>query len=91
MLEEWHVAAACRGVDPELFFADSTTSYGKWMEAEAKAECRICPVRRRCLEDAMRIESAAPGSRSGIFGGLNAQQRKNLHATRLKRARKAAA
>jgi hypothetical protein len=74
-------------VDPELFFPDSSTESpsespdGEAGEplvaaqvAAAKAVCRRCPVRQRCLEEALeRIPY-------GIAGGLTAGERRRARA-----------
>ena len=46
-------------------------------EAEAKAICTTCAVRKPCLEYALRIREP-----HGIWGGLNEQERKQLLARR---------
>lgn len=38
----WHEQAACRNVDPQLFF------YGPW--DKALSYCEVCPVREQCAE-----------------------------------------
>jgi hypothetical protein len=47
----WQRRAACRGVDPELFFGRTTRS--------AQALCRSCPVVLECLVAAIRNDLAA--------------------------------
>ena len=83
----WRVQAACRGIDPELFFPDSSTESlsespnGETGEprvaaqtAAAKAVCRGCPVRQRCLAEALaRIPY-------GVAGGLTAGERRRARA-----------
>lgn len=49
----------CRREDPELFFAESPSDVEL-----AKALCRTCPVRARCLSDA--LERREPW---GVWGG----------------------
>ena len=70
---EWRTHAACRSVDPEVFFPAAET--GPLHEAQvavAKAVCAGCPVRVECLEDALvRIPE-------GIAGGLTAEERRRL-------------
>jgi WhiB family redox-sensing transcriptional regulator len=65
----WRLAAACRSADPELFFPLS--GCGKALEqiAEAKAICAGYPVRRQCLEFALRTRP------QGIWGGLTELER----------------
>ena len=83
----WQVHAACRGVDPELFFPETPTgSRDPSSEvaeplvaaqvAAAKAVCRRCPVRVRCLAEALeRLPH-------GIAGGLTAGERRRVRASR---------
>ena len=49
----------CRSVDPELFFAESTTDIER-----AKSLCQECPVRLRCFVGA--LERREPW---GVWGG----------------------
>ena len=49
----------CRLTDPELFFAESPADV-----EEAKALCRDCPIRERCLAGA--LERREPW---GVWGG----------------------
>ena len=69
--------ASCIGVDPEIFFP------GEWRAPsaadEALAICGGCPVRKACLDQAMRDEKNAT-SRHGIYGGTTPQQRIMLAA-----------
>ncbi|PRX95603.1 WhiB family transcriptional regulator [Allonocardiopsis opalescens] len=62
----WASGAACRTVDPEVFFAD---------EGRALAICRTCPVRAACLEAALEY-----GEEHGVWGGTTPQQRAALRA-----------
>ncbi|MFI9327805.1 WhiB family transcriptional regulator [Kitasatospora sp. NPDC052868] len=68
--------AACTGADPDLFFPDDDT--GKdvdgWAGRRAKMICAGCPVQSLCL--GMALERREP---YGIFGGLNAGERRALH------------
>lgn len=66
--DDWRERAACRDVDPDLFFPLS--------EAEgdpAKAICRACPVRRQCRDWAINV-----GEAFGIWGGLSERERKRI-------------
>jgi hypothetical protein len=67
----WRSRAACRGVDPEVFFP--TAERGPVYDAQvsvAKAVCVGCPVREACLTEALaRIPY-------GIAGGLTAEERR---------------
>lgn len=60
--------ALCAQTDPEAFFPEKGGS-----TREAKAVCRHCPVRLRCLEVAL-----ANGYTDGIWGGLAPRERRDL-------------
>lgn len=70
----WAEEAACRGYDLGLFFTDS-----KGGTEHAKQVCAGCPVRERCLSEALRAEA---GYRYGIYGGLTPTERHALAAGR---------
>ncbi|GAA4895184.1 WhiB family transcriptional regulator [Actinomycetospora straminea] len=71
----WRGQAACRGVDPELFFPESSGEpLVRKQVAAAKAVCRVCLVRDRCLADALlRLPH-------GIAGGLTEQERRRVRS-----------
>lgn len=67
---DWTHQAACRDIDPELWFprrGDSHTA------TEAKAVCNTCPVQNECLEYALRWRI-----NHGIWGGLTERRRRLL-------------
>ena len=64
----WQVEAACRGVDPDLFYPAQGES-----AAEAKAVCRECPVTAECLDYALETRQ-----RFGIWGGKSESERRPL-------------
>jgi len=68
----WHVLAACRGVDPDLFFPERGAS-----TREAKEVCRGCVVREDCLEYALvnRVKY-------GVWGGHSERERKRMRTRR---------
>jgi WhiB family redox-sensing transcriptional regulator len=72
----WRQRAACRGLDPEIFFPDSDEEAG-----EAKAVCARCPVREACLEHAL-----AHREREGIWGGATERERRRILRHRRKTA-----
>lgn len=77
----WTFEAACREVDPEIFFPQKA-----YEEAPARRICRHCPVALACLKDAL----AQPSDVEGIWGNTNKRQRKRLRAGKpAKRATKA--
>jgi WhiB family transcriptional regulator, redox-sensing transcriptional regulator len=71
---DWRLDAACREVDPELFFPEP----GKVPQAAAaKAVCAGCAVRGPCLQAALHGPQARE-DHSGIFAGTTARQRVRL-------------
>ena len=72
---DWHLGAACRGLDPDLFFPATSSE-----EARAKIICAGCPVRSDCLDFAMRARE-----RYGVWGGTSEEERKAIHARSKKR------
>jgi WhiB family redox-sensing transcriptional regulator len=74
----WQARAACRGPNTVIFFPPShfeRKDEREGREARAKAICRACPVRRECLDYAVRIREP-----HGIWGGLNETERRALFA-----------
>lgn len=75
----WWRAAACArlGVDPEIFFPNDKD---KVAVEEARAICRMCPVARECLRDAMATEGRAGAAyRHGIRGTYTARERAKVY------------
>jgi len=73
---DWRTKAACRGLDPDTFFSpDLFESKQEKDEREqaAKAVCSGCAVRTLCLDYAIEA-----GERYGIWGGLNATERRAI-------------
>ena len=66
----WRNYAACRDVDPELFFPIGTADASLLQIDEAKQICRTCPVCGPCLRWASRIGAA------GIWGGTTEEERR---------------
>ncbi|WP_354644973.1 WhiB family transcriptional regulator [Kitasatospora camelliae] len=72
--------AACKGVDPDLFFAevdpddtDADPDAVDFAVRRVKAVCAGCPVKELCLTLALvRVEP------HGVFGGLTAAERRAL-------------
>jgi hypothetical protein len=69
----WRSRAACRDVDPELFFPTAESGPARHAQVRAaKAVCARCPVRAQCLTEALaRIPY-------GIAGGLTEHERRTL-------------
>jgi WhiB family redox-sensing transcriptional regulator len=78
--EAWQQRAACRGPHSLVFFPPShfeRKDEREEREAQAKAICATCPVRKACLEYALRIREP-----HGVWGGLNELERKQVLARR---------
>ncbi|MER5888057.1 WhiB family transcriptional regulator [Streptomyces sp. NPDC001941] len=63
----WHEDAACRGMDPEELFGDTTG------QKRATAVCRGCAVRIECLAEALDH-----GLEWGVWGGMTERERRAL-------------
>ena len=68
----WEDDAACRGMNPELFYPGQGESV-----AEARAVCEECPVRRECLSTAL-----ARPEMFGVWGGLAERGRRQVRNSR---------
>jgi len=64
----WRHQAACRGIDPEIFFPDEEAPGDT-----AKAVCVRCPVRQPCLEWAL-----ATREKEGVWGGCDERDRRRI-------------
>jgi WhiB family redox-sensing transcriptional regulator len=68
MNQSWRLHAACRGLDPEIFYPASDE------EADvAKVVCGGCPVRQACLEHALGSRE-----RDGVWGGATEKERRRI-------------
>jgi WhiB family redox-sensing transcriptional regulator len=77
----WQAKAACRGPQSAVFFPPShfeRKDEKEARESRAKAICAACPVKRPCLEYALRIREP-----HGIWGGLNEVERKQVLARQM--------
>jgi len=70
---DWRSEAACREVDPELFFPIGNSGPALLQIEEAKQVCRRCPVMQECLHWA--IDS---GQDAGVWGGMSEDERRAL-------------
>ena len=70
----WRADAACRDVDPELFFPEGNARSARAQVRTAKLICRGCPVGVTCLSWAL-----ATGQEAGIWGGLTEDERHRMH------------
>jgi WhiB family redox-sensing transcriptional regulator len=78
----WRSLAVCRGTDPDLFFPVGTTGQALVQIARAKEVCDECPVRVECLDYAI-----ATNQDSGIWGGLDEEQRRSIRRLNAARQR----
>lgn len=68
--EPWTEHAACKGMDPDLFFP----ARGDDCDT-ARAVCRTCPVMAECREYGM-------AERFGVYGGLTERERRRVRRNR---------
>jgi WhiB family redox-sensing transcriptional regulator len=70
MNQSWRDRAACRGLDPTIFYPASDDD----ADAEpARQVCRVCNVREACLEFAL-----AAREREGVWGGATERDRRRI-------------
>lgn len=65
----WAEHAACKSVDPDVFFPVGRGHDG----AAAEAVCRRCPVKDACLDHAVRNKET-----QGVWGGTTPRERRRL-------------
>lgn len=66
----WRNQAACRGIDPNIFYPASDDD----ADAEpAKAICDLCAVREACLEHALGVRE-----KEGVWGGCTERERRRI-------------
>lgn len=68
----WQAAAACASVDPALFFPEDGQE--EWVAA-ARRVCGSCPVRGKCLADAVGRDE-----QWGVWGGTTEKERRQARA-----------
>ena len=76
--QRWWEGAACRGLDPEMFFPARGDSRGL---QEALAVCATCPVTEPCMEEGL------VGERWGIWGATSERERRKIRRERGRRLR----
>lgn len=81
----WMADAACRGMDPDLFFPEGRGADTGTLVAEAKAVCRRCPVMQECRDYAV-----AENIVHGVWGGLSPRGRRGLRVEGQRRSRREA-
>lgn len=76
MTAGWHLLAACRDEDPDLFFPEREDASDAGSYLAARMICNRCPVRAECLATALAEERGRGASyRHGMFGGLTPGER----------------
>ncbi len=83
--DSWRERAACRDMDPDLFFPIGTTGPALDQIDAAKGICGVCAVRDLCLEYAL-----ATNQEAGIWGGTSEEERRKLRKRWLARRRRPA-
>jgi WhiB family redox-sensing transcriptional regulator len=73
----WREQAACRGMDPAIFFPEDT---GGDPYAEARKVCASCPVQVECREYAISAYE-----RAGMWGGWTWNRRRDARSARVER------
>jgi WhiB family redox-sensing transcriptional regulator len=70
MKQSWRQQAACRGLDPMIFYPTGDDDD----DAEvAKDVCAQCVVRETCLEHALAVRE-----KEGIWGGCTERERRRI-------------
>lgn len=70
---DWRDTAACRGEDPDLFFASNATTQGQAAIRRAKATCWTCPSMNACGQWAMDTRQPF-----GVWGGVSETERRSI-------------
>lgn len=73
---EWQ-AAACKGIDTELFFIDNA-SEAAGFQRQLRPICLNCPIYEECLEYSLENEF------EGYWAGVTATQRKQWRGRKLR-------
>jgi WhiB family transcriptional regulator, redox-sensing transcriptional regulator len=73
---DWRHHAACRDVDPDLFFPLGTEGASLPQIEQAKQICRTCPVRPPCLRWAL------DHGVTGVWGGTTEEERRKHRRSR---------
>lgn len=86
-MTDWNTAA-CAEIGTEVFFPEGKGAALKAGYAEAKKVCARCPLRAACLEVALAAEGMAIVKyRSGVWGGMNPTERREIALQREKQPR----
>ncbi|MFJ2374574.1 WhiB family transcriptional regulator [Streptomyces sp. NPDC087769] len=79
--------AICRGEDPDLFFPVGAGTSGPMLVQTdaAKAVCLGCPVKKQCLDWAMKADPV-----EGIWGGTTEAERRAMRRSAARASRNTA-
>lgn len=77
----WRESAACRVVDPELFFPTERGPGAAYDLELARAVCSRCPVRSECIVAALELRVT-----DGIWGGFTVAELKRVTTLPRRRA-----
>lgn len=66
--QTWRQHAACRGLDPLVFYPATDDEAD-----DAKMVCDGCPVREACLEHALAVRE-----KEGVWGGATERERRRI-------------
>lgn len=69
---DWRQEAACKGLDPDLWYPERGD-----LLVMAREVCARCPVRGECLDFAL-----TEGEKFGVWGGMSERERRILRAKR---------
>lgn len=83
---DWREQAECRDKDPAIFFPYDQGSGVAVDFTRGKAICARCEVRCECLEWAV---ANVPYGETGLYGGLDPNERRNLKRDQLQERRTA--
>jgi WhiB family redox-sensing transcriptional regulator len=73
---DWRQHAACRDIDPDLFFPPPLGARMRTVMQQVRAICDPCPVRKQCLQFALDVEGDKPAeSRHGLWAATTPRQR----------------
>ena len=78
MNQPWRAKAACRGLEPTIFYPDPDVDEDA---LPAKAVCAECQVRESCLEYALGFRE-----KDGVWGGCTERERRRIIRQRRRRA-----
>lgn len=71
-MKHWSTLAACKGLDPQMFFPSSGENH---LLSLAKQVCDRCSVKQQCLNEHLYEEF-------GVWGGTSERQRRIMRRER---------